>query len=412
MGLVVKIHIAAIILAVLLIPTNYAALRQQFMPDFLPPSILFGAIIVIAIAARRALKVETGIVIPRQLIVQYLALNAWIVFALLYSDDFEFGIVKVVEFSTITMLACFASVHIFGDITGIKSFLGMILFLGILLAGLCIAGVITFFRPGADEQLIGQNYLAIQHIAGLAAIITLYYFMPRSHGGLRVTLWILVLMLLMGALLVTGGKGPVLTFVVTTIVMASLSFRHVGLLTVRLTSKAVIIYPLVILFLGGILLAGILLAFEESAFLHRMDFLLADGNYNLAERVNNIGIAVDLFERHPLFGAGIGSFAAHAVDIEEADERMRYPHNILLEVLSELGIIGFVLISCLLYSSYRCFRRLQNEYERAQEPIVLFACFIFTFLNSLTSQHVANPALFALIGAPYGLVRSFSRGSS
>jgi O-antigen ligase len=167
---------------------------------------------------------------------------------------------------------------------------------------------------------------------------------------------------------------------------------------------------LVILVLGGILLGAILLIFEQTLFYTGWTFFL-EGNYNLAERVDNIGVAVDLFLERPLFAQALG-VAAHAVDIEEAEERMRYPHNILLEVLSELGIIGFLLISWLLYSSYRCFRKLQNRYENSPVPIALFACFIFTFLNSLTSQYIANPALFAFIGAPYGLARFFSRGDA
>jgi hypothetical protein len=108
--------------------------------------------------------------------------------ALLYSESFDFGLTKVIEFSTITMLACFAPVYIFRDTVGVESFLKMILFLGLFLATLCVAGLITFFRPDAEEQVIGYNYLAIQHIAGLAAITTLYYFMPRSHGGLQVSM--------------------------------------------------------------------------------------------------------------------------------------------------------------------------------------------------------------------------------
>jgi O-antigen ligase len=404
-----KINIAAIALAVLLIPTNFAAIRQQFLPDFIAPSMLFGAIILIAIAARKACGSEIEIIVPSKLVIQFFLLNAWMILALLYSESFEFGLAKVIEYSTITMLACFVSVYVFGDPDGVKSFLSMIVLIGVLLAGLCIGGVITFFRPGADEQVIGQNYLAIQHIAGLAAIITLYYFMPRSHGRLKVSVWLSMLMLLMSALLITGGKGPVLSFVLTTIAMAALSFRHVGLFNIKPKRRAFLYYPLVIFALGAILLTSIVFIFEESAFLHRPDFLLTEGNYNLAERTENIGVAVDLFVDNPLLGAGTGSFAAHAVDIEEAEDKMKYPHNILLEVLAELGIIGFILLGFLLCSSYGYFRTLHHKYDNSEAPVALLACFIFTFLNSLTSQYIANPALFAFIGAPYGLARSLDQ---
>jgi hypothetical protein len=84
--------------------------------------------------------------------------------------------------------------------------------------------------------------------------------------------------------MITGGKIPVLTFALTTMVIAVLSIHRTSLFTVRVRNKLFLLYPVIILTIGGISLIGILFFLEQSTFLDRLDFLFL-GNYDLSERV-------------------------------------------------------------------------------------------------------------------------------
>ncbi|HTC85674.1 MAG TPA: O-antigen ligase family protein [Candidatus Acidoferrum sp.] len=55
---------------------------------------------------------------------------------------------------------------------------------------------------------------------------------------------------------------------------------------------------------------------------------------NISSRGSYLGASVGLFAQSPLLGIGLGGFAATGLDT--------YPHNLLAEILSELGIVGLL----------------------------------------------------------------------
>jgi O-antigen ligase len=56
---------------------------------------------------------------------------------------------------------------------------------------------------------------------------------------------------------------------------------------------------------------------------------------NISSRASYLGTAAALFAQSPLLGIGLGGFAATGLDT--------YPHNMLAEILSELGIVGMLI---------------------------------------------------------------------
>lgn len=62
-------------------------------------------------------------------------------------------------------------------------------------------------------------------------------------------------------------------------------------------------------------------------------------------RFEAVSAGLNLFSHNPLFGAGFGGFNNGGGIIT----LIKYPHNIIIEILSELGIIGLVLIAGVFY---------------------------------------------------------------
>lgn len=61
---------------------------------------------------------------------------------------------------------------------------------------------------------------------------------------------------------------------------------------------------------------------------------------------------VQLFLSNPVLGAGVGSFAGAVPDSLQAGHFYEYPHNALLEVASETGLVGVILIFAPLFAGW------------------------------------------------------------
>ena len=94
-------------------------------------------------------------------------------------------------------------------------------------------------------------------------------------------------------------------------------------------------------------------ASTSSMLRYRFESALSGRDKSLGQRQIYFSDACDSIISRPLCGVGFGSFGEALYD---EDIRM-YPHNLVLEVLVELGIIGFGLFAYFLTVSWRFFAR-------------------------------------------------------
>ena len=91
---------------------------------------------------------------------------------------------------------------------------------------------------------------------------------------------------------------------------------------------------------------------------------------------------VHLFASNPAFGTGLGSFAGAIPDSIQAGHFYEYPHNVLLELASETGIIGLVLVMGPLFAGWAAL--FWRGMQTASAPIaatVMFVAVFFTVAN-------------------------------
>jgi O-antigen ligase len=113
-----------------------------------------------------------------------------------------------------------------------------------------------------------------------------------------------------------------------------------------------------------------------------------------AVRLDFYTAAVHLWATSPVFGHGIGSWPVLA---GYGDQRA-YPHNILLEIAVELGLVGLVLFVGLLAFALRA---LGPWHLVRQDPIRVLILMLFAsmFINALVSGDLSyNRPLFAVLG--------------
>lgn len=241
--------------------------------------------------------------------------------ATLWSDDIETGLIKSANLYVSAVLAAglLASACLVGGVRRALVFI-LLLLTGLLLFALVVKSRGGFFDRSVRFGLNGPIVFA--RFMGLAAIASLVVL----TGVLR---WVAAVVFLL-AIVWTQSKGPFLSVVV--VFVAYSLFEGRGLR--RLAG------PLIVVGLVGLLLALAAL-FTDAPVLGRFELAASysepeqtAANYgSIGSRVETYTATLKLIEERPL-GVGVGGWQA-ATGLYY----MEYPHNFVLEVASELGLL-------------------------------------------------------------------------
>jgi len=156
-------------------------------------------------------------------------------------------------------------------------------------------------------------------------------------------------------------------------------------------NKRNLILLVLILLIGGILILSV-----GRVFLLRVKAVLSPDYYGRVERIRNAEVALELFKNNPFWGVGIGGFSVFAPEIEGVKERFKYPHNILLEVVCELGLLGLFFFGALVILTLKQLSHLRRRWRYSKfHPLacVLTTVFVFCLLSSFTSGDINNPLI-------------------
>lgn len=349
---------------------------------------------------------EKFIAIPKLLIVSYTGFIILMVISNYYSANPAYGFEKTTEFLTYCTLACFAPFFLFRDLSSFERFLKTFIILGIIISVFIFFSSpysLRFYSSNSAypkfQTTLGSNYLALQYIVGIAILTALYYFLFKKNISKKLTvLFILLIGFLAGAMLYAPGKNPIISLFLTVVIMtlASIKIDYQKILIKR----KILNYAIFIFVMGTLLLSTV-----GWMFVLRLQAVLTPGYYGQVERVENIKVAVNLFLDNPIIGSGIGSFSEYAAQFAGI-ERMRYPHNLPLEIISELGFMGLFLFAFIVVYAFKKLICLAGKYRTTpyhHVPNVVLAFLVFTFLASQTGGNINNPMLFAWIGVAYVL---------
>jgi O-antigen ligase len=114
------------------------------------------------------------------------------------------------------------------------------------------------------------------------------------------------------------------------------------------------------------------------------DLNTAVGDTSSGERVQLFGLAITLFETHPVLGVGPEGFdvlSPHYLSPIEADV---YPHNAILQFAAEYGLVGLALFLVLVGLA------VTRKLPRLTSITAIRVLFAFAFLNAMVSGNVFN----------------------
>ena len=192
--------------------------------------------------------------------------------------------------------------------------------------------------------------------------------------------------------LASGSRGPVFAFLFTISVYLLLNFQRV---IVKLIGGVVLV-------LTVFLLVGNELSFNN--------FGKADRLATIDSTSNNVRLkfakrSLDLIVAYP-FGVGIGNWQDYCNKIKPYHLlKHQYPHNLVLEVFAELGLIGGVLLLLVILKSlYLTYFRMTTIPNANGIYSLLFYLQIFLFINSCFSGNL-NDARFLFVVIAISLIK-------
>ena len=241
-----------------------------------------------------------------------------------------------------------------------------------LLSGGIHTTLASRFSLSAQEYPI---YLGRSSADGV--IIAIYVVLTATRAWARMAA-VAVLPLLIVALLAAGSRGPVVAFAVGLVTLLGLIAAS-GRAQRRLLLVGAAL-------LGAAIVAPLLL--PSSSIGRAISALVGSGSGVSSNGRSELWAqAFAAFATHPLFGLGTGGFAS-------LNPELRYPHNLLLEMSVELGVVGTVLVAGVIVgfaTRLLAAWRMGSGTDRIAAA-TLIALFLMIFVNALFSGAIQDNA--------------------
>jgi len=277
------------------------------------------------------------------------------------------------------------------------------------------------------DELISGGY--VQNFAFFSIMLFIYKF-KSSENYLRYILISLSIVLLSLGIMISGNRMPIILFFLGIFLIYIFNKK---LRKIALTNTIIVITVLSTLILADDYwkisyksfyqnIYGTVSYFYERTKSSKAEVLLnerkilEDDKIELAGYRAILSTALETWKLHRIFGNGIKSFRTDCAKIIKIQKRgicSNHPHNYYLEILTDLGIVGFTIVIIIasmflffLYKNYRFFQ--ENNFQSLFFLATTISLFLEAFpLKSTGSIFTTNNATYiVLLG---GIILSYKK---
>lgn len=324
-----KIAFVLMLLFLLTIPIEDSlAISSEFSINRLIGMIAIGAWVMMIIAKQKIRRLHPFLLFILLFII-------WNLFSIFWTIDYQLTTDRIKTFIQLGIM-CF----MIWDLVDSKRRLRIAIQTYILGAYISITGTILNFIKGEEAYLYsGGRYVAPGFNANDLAVILalglpLAWYLVITTYEKPVSKWISVINMLyiptaFFAIFLTGSRGGFIT--------AMLSLCYILPSIGRLRRKVKIPFTVIIV----LLLIAAVIIIPDSTFQRILSTFNSGETDYLGGRLQIFADAVGIIDANPLLGVGSGAF-------KSATRLGTIAHNTFLSILSETGIIGFVLFSIIL----------------------------------------------------------------
>ena len=187
-----------------------------------------------------------------------------------------------------------------------------------------------------DPDYIFRNHIVTGFMVAFSAYLTIL-FSYRNKGGIRITYGLLALLFSYQVLFVSGARTGYIIYLLLMMILV------LQLCTWR---QAVVGMVMVVALFAGSYLASPVMKMRVDAIGQQLTrYQHDDKDTDIGIRLQFHDFAHKLFNRHPLFGNGTGSFT-YNFDVEKPvpawDRKLLEPHSQYWLIAAEFGVLGII----------------------------------------------------------------------
>jgi O-antigen ligase len=290
-----------------------------------------------------------------------------LVVSLGWTSAHSYGSQKTTTYLTVTMLAIGAPFFLFERWEDLRRFFTWTVVVAVPVALLALA------HPSVDTgRLAGDNTIGTSRLLCIAALILVLGAMGRSRLRLPAALLAAAFITIAAGV---GSRGPILSFglaLAVTLAAWLLRVPRKVAPVLAIAAASIAVVPFVSL------PASSSQRLSEAARDPVATFREND-RYFVAQQ------AFQLIDRHPIRGAGVGSFST-------VNATAKWPHNMFLELWAELGLAALLVVAAAIVAGlvglFRLAWRLPAHGREQELVYILLAVFVFNVLAVQVSGNI------------------------
>ena len=188
-----------------------------------------------------------------------------------------------------------------------------------------------------DITRIGAGWLM-----GMAILLLLFYPLSKSRGR-RLALLIFLAPIFLAGLMASAARGPIVALSFAVLIGLAVWMKEGRM---KIVTAAVLLFFLAIGFGGAYLVLRQADRGKYTAKASELETMLTGGSTSgsAGKRVNFYRATLEAIPNQPLFGTGIGSWSKFYY----GNDQRNYPHDLLMEIAFEEGLIGLAAFLALL----------------------------------------------------------------
>lgn len=368
----------------------------SFIPSFIDVTIFFLGLSIL-IAIKRHYTNTFVIKGSTEAIILFDLFSIFLLASLFYTFGTDYAIDKTLRFLIITGWSYLGVFFLIKSEVSIKKFLNGLIFVALIMSVPAIYNFSDNLLVGEQSTIsvMGSNNLALGRTVGIGILIlTNLYFVKEKRKNM--TLFLSLIILLMTIILfVSGARMPLISLIMIFMIyiISSVKFSLRKIYLRKGFKKAFLFIALLTIIIIILVNLGV---FDLSLKRLLILFQGIGSDSSAIGRWMRYLVAINMWIEKPLIGYGVGSFPLFYSGIDSRD----YPHNIFLEVVAELGIVGLVsfllLIGNSLYKGWIVYRKKYKEMGSLQITIILV--FLFLFFNAnISGDFNDNRLMFTFI---------------
>lgn len=340
----------------------------------------FYVLCIVRFTNRRTLKLKNTSI---KMIILILVFSILMFISLIYTPDRTYGLTKSIDFFSTIFLIVTMTVLSIDDENSLYRSMNAIANISLIVGLITI--ILIYAKTGNIVARIGTTQAQEIQIIGINFSVSIWFGRRIGLGFLsmlyitlmnRNTINRLKTALLLFLLILSGSRGPIISMGVSLFCVVLINIiKKTGY---RKYYKKI----LLIMFLFTIVFTFYLIINNNNIFARLLDF----NDDNALSRVEMYVFSIDLIKNN-ILGLGVGSFKYFFNDIHE------YPHNIILEILLELGFQSFFVFCLLIVDCFRYyFRAIKFSNRDNSEVYINYAITIlfFALVNAMFSGNIIS----------------------